>query len=322
MSPSVSRFFWLFAISLLFGCQTEKKSAFVYHVNEQGVELLENGQPVFFYQRTPKSKDGHYICNNYLHPLYSVTGDTLTEEFPDDHLYHRGIFWAWHQLYVGDRTIGDGWIMENISLDVDSVSTRIQNSLARLTADVHWKSSLWQNSKPFVHEQTTILVHPRDTNLRVIDFEIALTALVPGISIGGSDDEKGYGGFCTRIRMPEDLTFTSVSGPVIPQNLQIEAGSWMDFSASYGLTGKSGLTILCHPSTPNYPAPWILRQTGSMQNVLFPGRQRVTLSVDNPIVLRYRLIVHEGSAIDLDMKRLQAEYDQYNYPNSGPQIRN
>jgi hypothetical protein len=321
MSRAHSRFLLLLAFSVTLGCHTER-SAFVFNVNEQGVELREDGQSVFFYQKEPKSRDGQYICSNYLHPLYSIKGDTLTEEFPDDHPFHRGIFWAWHQLYISDQTVGDGWVMENITLDVDSVSTRIQNSLARLTADVHWKSALWQDSKPFVHEQTTILVHPRGTSMRIIDFEISLRALVPGVSIGGSDDEKGYGGFCTRIRMPEDLAFTSVNGPVIPQNLQIEAGSWMDFSATFGRQGQSGLTILCHPGMPNYPAPWILRQTGSMQNIVFPGRQRITLPIGNPVVLRYRLIVHEGSALDLDMKRLQAEYAEFDYPNSGPQIRN
>ena len=295
----------------------------MFNETEQGVELLESGQSVFFYQRKSKSRDGQYICCNYLHPLYSVTGDTLTEEFPDDHPFHRGIFWAWHQLYIGNQIVGDGWIMENVTQDVFSVSTGIQKTHARMVLDVYWKSSLWQNGEPFIHEQTTIVVHPLQPYGRIIDFEISLKALVPEITIGGSDDEKGYGGFCTRIRMPGDLIFTSVNGPVIPQNLQIEAGPWMDFSASFGENGqKNGLTVLCHHSTPNYPAPWILRQTGSMQNVVFPGRQRITLAMDNPVILRYRLIVHEGIAEDIDIIRLQAEYDTCNYPNSGPQIRN
>jgi len=145
-------------------------------------------------------------------------------------------------------------------------------------------------------------------SVRKIDFEISLKALVPGVSIGGSDDEKGYGGFCARIRTPEDLVFTSDGEKIIPQNLQVKAGSCMDFSATFGKGHQDGLTIFCHPTTPNYPAPWILRQSASMQNIVYPGRERIYVPANIPLVLRYRLLVHQGSAEDVDIKRLQAEY--------------
>jgi hypothetical protein len=291
------------------GCNPGSRSSFVFNKNEQGVGLLEYGKPVFFYQREPKSSDGRFVCNNYLHPLYSLAGDTLTEEFPADHPYHRGIFWAWHQLYIDNKTVGDGWVMDSISQDVVHVEYGVIKSLARLELDVNWKSSVWQNGRPFVHEHTVILVHPQSSGLRMIDFEITLNALVSDVSIGGSNDEKGYGGFCTRIKMPADLVFTSEKGPVVPQNLQIIAGPWMDFSAVFGRDGhKSGLSVLCHPETPNFPAPWILRQVTSMQNIVFPGRKRMALQMDKPVVLKYRLIVHNGDAMDVNISALQSDY--------------
>ncbi len=92
--------------------------------------------------------------------------------------------------------MGDGWIMENISQEVTQIHSEIQNNMARLDLEVEWKSSLYQEGKPFISENTTIWVHPLKGGIRLIDFEIRLKSLVPGISIGGSDDEKGYGGFC------------------------------------------------------------------------------------------------------------------------------
>ena len=161
-----------------------------------------------------------------------------------------------------------------------------------------------------MEEHTTITVHHLQANVRKIDFEIALHPLVPGVSIGGSKNEKGYGGFCARIRMPDDLIFTAENGHVTPQTLQLQAGPWMDFSASYGSLGeKSGITLLCHPSTPNYPAPWILRKKISMQNIVFPGEEKVELSMNKPPVLRYRLIIHRGNAWNVDITKWQAEYD-------------
>jgi hypothetical protein len=286
-----------------------KKSAFSFKENEQGIELLENNKPVFFYQRKPKSLTGQYICSNYIHPLYSLNGDTLTEEFPPDHPYHRGIFWTWHQLYVDNKSIGDGWINDGISQDVVNVLTEKSKDRAQFNLEVKWKSSMFQNGEPFMDEHTTITVHRQKSGMRKIDFEIVLEPLVSGLQIGGSADAKGYGGFCARIKLPDGLIFTSENGPVTPQELQIKAGPWMDFSAGYSRNSDvSGLTILCHPDTPGFPEPWILRQKGSMQNVVFPGQNKITLASDKPTVLRYRIIIHNGNAESINISALQSEY--------------
>jgi hypothetical protein len=289
----------------------DKNGKFTFSENEEGVEVLDNGRPVFFYQRKPKISQGKYICSNYLHPLYSLDGDTLTEEFPADHPYHRGIYWAWHQHYIGGESIGDGWMMEKIRYDVKDVKTRTDGDMALLNIHAVWRSQEYENGKPYVEEHTTILVRPAEGNYRIIDFTIALQALVPQVTIGGSDDEKGYGGFCCHIRMPDGLTFTSSTGRVTPQKLQIKAGPWMDFSAPFGKEGSiSGLTLMCHQSDPNYPQPWILRQKGSMQNIVWPGRDRVALPDDRPVVLHYRLVVHRGDATAVDLPAIQKDYNQ------------
>jgi hypothetical protein len=310
-------YIFLIIVSLLnlvltgnFNPQT-KTSPFIIKKTEQGIELLENGKPVFFYQRKPKTLTGQYICSNYIHPLYSINGDILTEEFPPDHPYHRGIFWTWHQLYVNDKSLGDGWINDGISQDVIDIKTKTSKDRAQFDFEVMWNSSTFQKGTLFIKEHTTIIVHKLEAGIRKIDFEITLNSLVEGLQIGGSADEKGYGGFCARIKLPDDLIFTSEKGGTKPQELQIKAGPWMDFSADFGKNSKvSGLTILCHPTTPNYPEPWILRQKGSMQNVVYPGQNRTTIAMDKPVVLRYRIIIHNGNAESINIPALQSEYEK------------
>ena len=293
------------------GPSSDKSSPFSFEESEQGVKLYENGKAVFFYQKEPKKIGGEYICNNYIHPLFAPNGDTLTEESPADHPHHRGIFWSWHQLYINNQSIGDGWIMEDISQEVVEMQVSTEKNAATLNLNVLWKSTIYEHGKAFIEENTSIVVHQLQTGIRRIDFEISLQALVPGVSLGGSDDEKGYGGFCTRIKTPDDLVFTSTEGPVTPERLQVIAGSWMDFSGSFGTGGEqNGLAILCHPVTPNYPAPWILRQKSSMQNIVFPGKDRVKIAMDHPTKLRYRLIVHAGNADAVDLVMLQSEYSK------------
>jgi hypothetical protein len=299
----------LCSIVIVCSCSTEPKSPFLMKETPEGIEFYEDGNTVFFYQKEPKRVSEKYSYNNYLHPVYNLKGEIITEEFPPDHLNHRGIFWAWHQLYIDNQNLGDGWMMENISEEVADVKTKINKKNVQLNTRVLWKSSLWQNGKPFIEEETAIIVHRTEDNTRKIDFEIKLIPLTVGVQIGGSDDEKGYGGFCVRLKMPDSLVFTSGKGRVKPQNLQIKSGPWMDFSAIFGKSSeKSGLTILCHPSVPNYPAPWIIRQTGSMQNIVFPGRQRIR--IDKPLVLRYRVIIHNGDTQSLNIDKLQSEYNK------------
>jgi len=299
----------LIAIFIITGSTPAKKTIFSMEENDQGIRLLENGNPVFFYQREPKSVKDLFSFNNYLHPVYNLQGDIITEEFPADHLHHRGIFWAWHQIYIDDNNIGDQWMMDKISQEVAGVKNKMSKKIAQFNISVLWKSSAWQNGKPFVEENTTITVHKREANIRKIDFEIVLRPLTAGVQLGGSDDEKGYGGFCIRVKLPDNTVFTSEKGRVTPQNLQIISGPWMDISSSLTSSGgKSGLAILCHQSTPNYPEPWILRQEKSMQNVVFPGRERTKLV--NPLTLRYRVLIHNGDANSLDLPALQAEYNK------------
>ena len=82
----------------------------------------------------------------------------------------------------------------------------------------------------------------------------------------------------------------------------------MDVSGSYGASGKSGLTVLTHPTTTGFPQPWILRARASMQNAVYPGRQPSAIPRDRPVILRYRLVLHRGELAPADIERLQKEY--------------
>src|SRR4026209_413775 len=75
----------------------------------EGIEIRENHKKVLFYQVRPKSVDGKYERAGFIHPLYSFNEKSLTEDMPEDHPYHRGIFWAWHQIIWNNKPIADGW---------------------------------------------------------------------------------------------------------------------------------------------------------------------------------------------------------------------
>lgn len=293
-------------------------------INQDVAYFTEENDSILNYQISEKSLNNTYKRSNYIHPLYTLDGAVLTEDFPEDHLHHRGIFWAWHQLYINDKRIGDGWEIENFSWDVTSVKEIKQpdNSKA-IQTNVFWKSNQWLdtngNEKPVVNETTTIRVYPKETNYRLIDIEISILALEDNMRIGGSEDEKGYGGFSPRIKLPNDIVFTSSKGNVTPNNLPVKADGWLDISGSLTAEGKqSGITILCHPNNPEPSNQWILRSKRSMQNAVYPypGAKAVALSKTQPTTLCYRLIIHNGNASEIDISALFDIYKNLDKKNS------
>lgn len=281
-----------------------------------GALFEEAGDTVLFYQTAPKSLNGRYERSNYIHPLYGLDGAVLTEDFPADHLHHRGVFWAWHQIYIGEERIGDGWEIKDIAWKVTELEEIKAKGKARaLRARVDWVSPLWTDAsgsmKPFLKEEVILRVHPARKSYRLVDVELKLMALEPDMRLGGSEDPKGYGGFSPRIRMAEGIVFTGPQGAVEPETNPVSAEGWLDISAPIGKQGAwAGVSMLSHPDNPGYPNPWILRARGSMQNAVFPhpGAEAAPLPMDAPWHLKYRLVIHQGTAEAVNLGRLHKRY--------------
>jgi hypothetical protein len=259
--------------------------------------------------------DGKAARSNYFHPLYDLDGNVVTEDFPKDHIHHRGIFWAWHQVLVDGKRVQDQWANRDSFWTVQDAKASSDSHSASLALRVVWESPLFTDDKgqrrPFVEERSVTRVHRAEESTRKIDFHQQLTALVDGVQIGGSEDAKGYGGFSFRVVMPPDIRFTGSQGVVTPIENAVGASPWMDVSGTYGgsgKTGRSGLTVLTHPSTTGFPQPWILRARNSMQNAVYPGQHPVAIPRDRPVTLRYRIVLHRGELAATEIDRLQSEY--------------
>jgi hypothetical protein len=279
----------------------------------QGYWFTEGDTKVLFYQAERKAlPDGQAARSNYFHPLYDLDGNVLTEDFPKDHVHHRGIFWAWHQVRIDGKTVQDQWVNRDSFWNVQDARIDADARSASLALRVVWESPLFADAqgrrRPFVEERSVTRVHRAEGAIRKIDFHQRLTALVDGVEIGGSEDAKGYGGFSYRVVMPPDIRFTGAQGVVTPIENAVAASPWMDVSGSYGAAGKGGLTVLTHPTTTGFPQPWILRARASMQNAVYPGRQPSAIPRDRPLLLRYRIVLHRGELAPAEIERLQKEY--------------
>jgi hypothetical protein len=276
---------------------------------EGGFLFFENQKNVLFYQSEPKSKNGTYERCNYIHPLWGPNGEVLTEDFPVDHLHQRGVFWAWHQILIGDKRIGDGWEIKDFEQQVNEIEY-ISNSegAAVLKTEVVWKSDQWKRlgeKIPYLRENTTITIYPEKSNYRKIDFEIRLLALEENLSIGGSEDEKGYSGFSVRMILPDDVIFSGPGGLIKPEITQVESNGYVNISGSIIANNKKGgIVIADNPENPGYPQKWILREKNSMQNAAFPGNKTISLSRTEALVLKYSLIIYSGKMSNRKIQKI------------------
>ena len=149
------------------------------------------------------------------------------------------------------------------------------------------------------------MIYPRKGNYRRIDFEIQLNPLVDHLSIGGSDDEKGYSGFSIRLKLPEEVLFSDLQGAVEPMNAAVIAGNTMKIDGRFLRNGgNGGVLIYSNPGNPEPSNRWILRKSASMQNVAYPGRNPITIPMDHPLTLNYSLLIYRGNLSQNEIKKV------------------
>lgn len=81
---------------------------------------------------------------------------------------------------------------------------------------------------------------------------------------------------------------------------------WMDYSGPVTNDANEGITYLPHPTNPDYPSSWHVRDDGWMC-ASFNLRSEYRLRPATPLTLRYQLYVHgQNWSPELTDERLQA----------------
>jgi hypothetical protein len=265
-------------------------------IGPDGVTVTEDDRPVLFYRTRPADPATEPGRLNYVHPLYAPDGTILTEDRPADHPHQRGLFWSWHQVRLGDRIVADGWFMKGLTFVVKKTRFATDRTGAgKLVLDVDWIVSSGPELVYVATETTTVRVQPLKKGARRIDVATVITPTVDGLSLGGSDDAKGYGGFSMRLIAPDRLVFGSQGKGVVPQVGPVTAGSSMGF-AWPSQPGLSQWAVGLSCKVDGKPiTQWILRKELSMQNCVWPGRAPVALVKGRPLKLETALVVRPAA---------------------------
>ncbi len=256
------------------------------------IRLVEDGKPVFVYNYgkiLPKGipKDRARCC--YLHPVWAPNGVVVTDDFPEDHLHHRGIFWAWPVVrYRGVRY--DLWLMRGVERRFSRWLAR-EASLrrARLAVENGW----FVEGGQIVRETVEVTVHPVRDASRRLDFRLVFEALRGPVTLSGAPKPgTAYGGFCVRFAPRRETRITTETGVLEEENSNLVPSRWAQLEALYE-GGRAALRIDIDPANPGYPNGWCLRHYGFL-GVDFPGYDSYPLEPRKPLELRYRVTVAAG----------------------------
>ena len=278
--------------------------------DENGLQLTvsESGKPVLSYTYGMNLKQGvpeDRRRSSYFHPVYGLDGEVLSDDFPEDHYHHRGIFWTWPQVFVGG---------ERYSLwDIRGIYQRFESWLCRQSGPVFARLGVqngwYVGEKRVVDEKVRVKIYRTSEMGRILDFELCWEAVDEPVTLLGSPDIKGYGGFSFRFAPFENPVLTT-SGGVQAEDSNRIPFPWADFSANFaGRAEKSGAALFDHPAIIDHPNGWCLRHYG-FAGIAWPGVEPFVLQPGNPITARYRVLLHRDNAEEADVARAYTAYSQ------------
>jgi len=263
----------------------------------------------------PEGKNPLYTRSGFIHPLWSPTGDVLTEIHPPDHIHHVGIWMPWTKTKFEGKEV-DFW------------------NLAGGTGTVRFVKFLSTTSGPvyggFKAEHEHVALKTADGEKVVLREEWDVRVY----NIGGP--EKGYWlwDFVSRQRCVADSPLYQVKYRYGGFGFR-GAAEWVDENSMYltsegktrkdghatrarwceaggAIKGKwAGVTFMSHPENFQHPEPMRIWPP-DMKHVFFNwAPSQATDWVMEPgkeHVFRYRQYIHEGKVKVADAERMWRDF--------------
>jgi len=274
------------------------------------LSLHDGKRPVLAYnhgeitdERVPAS-DARRSRACYIHPVWGLDGEVITDDFPRDHYHHHGVFWAWPHVKI-DETHYNLWFYNDIQQrHVGWIARQAGPLGAVLAVENGW----FVGDRKVMIERVWLRVFRTGEQSRAIDVRLVFIPVDRPITLWGAGG-KSYGGLNVRFAppSPNDATITVPSGRTTA-DLPDTPLVWADFVSTFaGADGPSGGAVFVSPRHPDFPPSWLTRHYGPLC-VGWPGIKPKTFAPGESIQLDYRLWVHAGAP---EAAAIQKAYDAY-----------
>lgn len=296
-----------------FAMAAENGSEFTLRPDDHGMVLTTPDGRVVFSYMTKKPAETNLTANSVccLYPVNTPSGVRAVDFAPGDHRHHRGVFLAWHATQCGAKR-ADFWGWGEMAPTTDRVISNHEVKLVEADAK-HARLAIrndWTVKGKTAIEEALAIEVKEQNGVFVIDM---LFELVPRVDV--TLNRTAFGGFCVKGRKEGDAIYTDPDGEVQlpnPHHLKPEsdwpAKSWYDFTIALNDGKTVGVTVIDHPRNP--PSPWHNLKPIAMLNPCIVANGPVTLTTNQPLHLRYRLVIHDGPPPMAVIERLAAEFGE------------
>lgn len=275
----------------------------------QYAQVTHSGKPVLRYnhglvRRSPEKPDKmDRAC--YFHPVWAPTGEMVTGDFPADHLHHRGLWFCWVKAQAGalNANFWEFWQGRG-TISNKALATTEGPAFAQLVA----RNECASKGTLVIHETVSCRAYARPTDAWVFDVTVRHEAADGDVVLG----KIRYGGLGFRGR-------DEWNGKQAPIDVLTSEGQkgragnyknarWFDFTGRLPNARWGGLLVIEHPSNPRYPNRLRIHPSMPFVSSTLVQTAPYTLKKGEPLVLRYRLVAHNGKPDKALAERLAADF--------------
>jgi hypothetical protein len=270
---------------------------------------------------------GPGLTKPHFDPLQTADGRSLTWVSPEDHPWHYGLWHSWKLI--------DGvnyWEVDRKTRRADGTTRLVEAKVERLDVKAGARVVLRLAYHPAAQPDATVMEDtitldmrlPREDGSYLIEWEQVSRArrsvVLDRTPPPGQPDGKGFGGYAglslRGSRFLTDVVITNSEG-------RTNAAAHRQPARWAALAGRidgrpAGFALFDHPANPRYPTPWFfVWQAPTAKrppapfwylNAALLCDRPLTLTPDQPLVLRYRMRVDSQSP---SADELEAEARQF-----------
>ena len=296
--------------------KTEKNSVLKHlewKKGEDSVALLHKGRVLWQYNFDKTEGKPYY------HPLCTPDGTKLTWLRPEDHPWHRAVWFSWKYInglnyWEEDRKTGQSEGTTELR-SVDYVLSEDYQATFRLKLAYHppGKGDL-------LREERIIQVSaPSSDDSYYIDWETTFTAMAGKVvldrtPIPGEPNGKSWGGYAGfAARLDEHLQVSRIlDARGKTGDLHGKPSKWLTYEVKNVEGEPISLTIFDHPGNLNHPNKWFIEKNPDIPfyyfnpAILFDSKE--VLEKGEKLHLKYRLLVSPGKR---DQGQLQEHWKNF-----------
>ncbi len=235
----------------------------------------------------------------YIHPLATTAGQVFSDLRPQDHPWHRGLWFSWKKIngvnyWEEDRNTGKSEGLTQLLKTQRSVSP---DKTVTVKMDLAYAPA--KTGTVVMTEERTVILHPPDgSGAYAIDWSAKFHALESDVvldrtPLAGQPGGKSWGGYAGfSLRMDKSVlggTFANSEG-ISGAEANRKAARWLSYSTPEG----GSVLMFDHPDNLRHPVKWYFVENMPFMTPAVIHDAPHTIKADETLNLRYRLIVYPG----------------------------